>query len=212
MTKTQGSGYTDHLNRHPAENICHGFDYAAYIGCPLNNYITINFDAESADRSGAIFRAIRHKCRDWFNRRTKQLYGTARPLMYVCTHENPDGHAHCNWVLHIPPELQIEYDRKRLKWIERAHKNVRRYDVKAVSVDPKTAKSLAKYIIKGIDARYIGYLHLQAYAAPQGRIWGRRAGTSEAIGRAARQAAGFKAKRDRGKLRPAANDDAKAAA
>lgn len=211
MTKMQGSGYTDHLNRHPAENICHGFDFAAYLGRPLNIYITINFDDESSDHSGAIFRAIRHKFRDWLNRRTKKLYGAALSPMYVYTHENPDGHAHCNWVLHVPPELQAEFDTKREKWIARAHKNVRHYDVKAKPVDPTTAKSLAKYIIKGIDARFVAYLHLHAYAAPQGRVWGRRAGTSEAIGRAARKAAGFKAKRDRGKLR-AANDDARAAA
>lgn len=211
MTKIQGAGYTEHLNRHPAENICHGFDFAAYIGHPLNNYITINFDDESSDHSGAIFRAIRHKFRDWLNRRTKQLYGAALPPMYVYTHENPNGHAHCNWVVHVPPELQAEFDQKRQRWIERAHKNVRRYDVKAKPVDPATAKTLCKYIIKGIDSRFISYLHLHDYAAPQGRVWGRRAGTSEAIGRAARQAAGFRAKRDRGKQR-AANDHARAAA
>jgi hypothetical protein len=56
MTKIRGSGYTDHLNRHPAENICHAFDYAAYLGRPLNNHITINFG--SPDHSGTIFRAI----------------------------------------------------------------------------------------------------------------------------------------------------------
>jgi len=211
MTKTLRSGYTDHLNRHPAENICHGFDFAAYLGRPLNNYIVLNFDEESANHSGAIFQAIRHKFRDWLNRRTKKLYSKPLSAMYVYTHENPNGHAHCNWVVHVPPELQAEFDQKRQKWIERAHKNVRRFDVVAERVNPATAKSLAKYIIKGTDSRFVSYLHLQAYAAPQGRVWGRRACTSEAISRAARQAAGFKAKRDRGKLL-AANDDSKAVA
>lgn len=211
MPKTDFGIYTDALNRHPAENICHAFDFAAWLSTPLNNYIVINFDSESESCSGAIFQAIRHKYRDWLNRRTKQVYGIALPPMYVYTHENPDGHAHCNWVVHVPPALQAEFDKKRVKWIERAHRNVRRYDVKAKPVDPKTAKSLCKYIIKGIDALYVKYLHLEGYAAPQGRVWGRRAGTSPALSRAARAEAGFVAKRDRGKLR-AANDGRRKAA
>ncbi|MCK8782727.1 hypothetical protein M0654_22445 [Rhizobium sp. NTR19] len=131
--------------------------------------------------------------------------------MYVYTHENPNGHAHCNWVLHVPPALQAEFHKKRVKWVERAHRNIRRYDVLAEPVDPKTAKSLAKYICKGIDEQYIGYLHLQKYAAPQGRVWGRRAGTSPALSRAARNEASFVPKRDRGKVK-AANDSRRQAA
>lgn len=210
MTKIQRRGYTEHLNRHPAENICHGFDFAAWLGRPLNNYITINFDAASTDKSNDIFQAIRHKFRDWYNRRTKKLYGLALPPMYVYTHENPGGHTHCNWVVHVPAELQSEFDSKRSKWIARAHGNVRKYDVKAQAVDPVTAKSLAKYLIKGIDPRFAGYLHLQAYASPQGRIWGRRAGTSPALSRAARSASGFIAKQHRGTV--CAANDPKAAA
>lgn len=212
MPKNEYRGYTDVLNRHPAENICHAFDFAAWLSRPLNNYIVINFDSESENHSGAIFRAIRHKFRDWLNRRTKQRYGAPLPPMYVYTHENPAGHAHCNWVVHVPQDLQAEFDKKRTMWIARAHKMVRHYDVKAKLVDPKTAKSLAKYIIKGLDSRYVGYLHLQAYAAPQGRVYGRRAGTSPALSRAARADAGFIPKRDRGTVRRADNDDAKEAA
>jgi len=211
VPKTDYGIYTDVLNRHPAENICHAFDFAAWLGHPLNNYLVINFDSESAERSGSIFRAVRHKYRDWLNRRTKQLYGAALVPMYVYTHENPNGHAHCNWVVHVPPALQAEFDQKRVKWIERAHKNARGYDVKVKPVNQKTAKSLCKYIIKGTDPMYVKYLHLEEYAEPQGRVWGRRAGTSPALSRGARAEAGFVAKRDRGKLR-AANDTRRRAA
>jgi len=158
MTKIQGAGYTEHLNRRPAENICHGFDFAAWLGHPLNNYLVLNFDAESADRSGAILRAIHHKFRDWLSRRTRQLYGKRLPPMFVYTHENPDGHAHCNWVVHVPRELQAEFERKCGRWIERAHRTKRAFDVKIRGVTPGTEKSLAKYICKGIDPLYIGYL------------------------------------------------------
>lgn len=203
MPKNEYGTYTDFLNRHPAENICHAFDFAAWLGCPLNNYLVINFSSQDEERAGEIFRAIRHKYRDWLNRRTKQLYGEALPPMYVYTLENPNGMAHCNWVLHVPPALQAEFDRKRDRWFARAHGSTisRPYDVKLCGVKSGTAKSLCKYIIKGTDSRFVGYLHLGDYAAPQGRIWGRRAGTSPAISRAARKGAGFVAKRDRGKLR-----------
>ncbi|MDX0599608.1 hypothetical protein GOD17_31670 [Sinorhizobium medicae] len=211
MPKNEFGTYTDFLNRHPAENICHAFDFAAWLGCPLNNYIVINFAREDEGRAGAIFRAIRHKYRDWLNRRTRQLYGEALAPMYVYTLENPHGMTHCNWVLHVPPDLQSEFDRKRVRWIERAHLNVRKYDVHPQMVVPGTAKSLSKYIIKGTDSRFVEYLHLENYAEPQGRVWGRRGTASPAISRAARKDAGFVAKRDRGKLR-AANDARRKAA
>jgi len=212
MTKIQWDGCTGHLNRRPAENIFHGFDFAAYLGHRLNNYVVLNFDADSADRSCAILRAVHRKFRCWLNRRTRQLYGEPLPPMFVYTHENPDGHAHCNWVVHVPPELQAEFERKCRRWVERAYEAKRPFDLIITSVEPGTEKTLAKYICKGIDPRYIDYLHLQAYATPQGRVWGRRAGTSEAISRAARRAAGFVPKRDRGKVRSADNDNARRAA
>jgi hypothetical protein len=73
------------------------------------------------------------------------------------------------------------------------------FDISIKDVDPLTDKSLAKYIIKGTDARFVSYLHLGEYAAPQGRVWGRRATASPAIGRTARRRAGFSPKRDRHK-------------
>lgn len=214
MPKMQYRGYTDHLNRRPAQNICHAFDFARFLGHPLNQYVVINLHGEAAESAAVIFERVRHKFRDWYNRRTKKLYGLALPPMYVYTLEKPGEQAHANWVVHVPPELLAEFDKKRRKWVERAQGRRGPYDVHVSPVDPHTDKTLAKYIIKGIDGLYVGYLHLDAYAAPQGRIWGRRAGTSPSLSRAARDAAGFVAKRDRGKwkLREAANSNGRAAA
>jgi hypothetical protein len=211
MTKIQYQGYTDHLNRRTAKNICHAFDFAAYLGYPLNNYIVMNLHGLDAEYAASLFERVRHKFRDWFNRRTKQLYGKALPPMYVYTLEKPGQQAHANWVVHIPTELKREFDKKKQRWVERVQGKRGHHDIYASDVDPHTAKSLAKYIIKGIDAVYVDYLHLSTYAAPQGRIWGRRAGTSPSLSRGARNAGGFSAKRDRGKLRPA-NIEGKAAA
>lgn len=204
MTKIQRRGYTDHLNRRPAENICHAFDYAEAIDRPLNNYVVVNLRGEAADNAASIFERVRHKFRDWFNRRTRQLYGAALPPIYVYTLECPNGMAHANWVINIPPPLQDEFERKLDRWVEKAQGRVGPFDARLKPVKAGTAKTLAKYLLKGIDPLYVGYLHLDAYAAPQGRIWGRRAGASPAISRAARRAAGFVAKRHRKSWRAAA--------
>lgn len=212
MPKIEHRGYTDYLNRHPAENICHAFDFAKYLGRPLNKYLTINFDPASGLYGGTVFQKIRHKFRDWYNRRCKQIYGAALPPMYVYSLENPNGQVHANWVVHVPPELQNEFDKKCQRWVSKAQGNIRYYDVHSVQVDPYSDKSLAKYLIKGIDGRYIGYMHVGEYASNQGRIWGRRAGTSPSISRAARKEAGFVPKRDRNKWRQVPDNDQAVAA
>lgn len=199
MPKMQPKGYTDHLNRKPAENICHGFDYAAFIDRPLNNYVVLNLHGESVDEAATIFEKVRHKFRDWFNRRTKQLYGHRLPPAYVYTLEQPGQQAHANWVVNIPPRLQKEFAERLERWASKAQRRKGEFDIHLEPVVPGTAKTLAKYVIKGTDEMYVGYLHLQEFAAPQGRIWGRRAGTSPSISRSARKDAGFVAKRDRNK-------------
>lgn len=213
MPKNAYCGYTDVLNRHPAENICHAFDFAKFIGRPLNNYVVINFDDTAALYGGTTFRKVVHKFRDWFNRRTKQLYGNCLPPAFIYSLENPNGQVHANWVVNVPPELQAEFEKKHRRWVRKAQGDIRRYDVAIFKVDPHTDKSLAKYVIKGIDGNFISYLHMQEYASPQGRIWGRRAGVSPSISRTARNKAGFVAKQHRHQWkRRAANDDGVAAA
>ena len=99
-------------------------------------------------------------------------------------------------------------EKKCERWVRRAQGDIRQFDLLASNVDIQTDKSLAKYVIKGVDQRYIAYFHMQSYAAPQGRIWGRRAGTSPSISRTARNKAGFFPKRDRHKWKQSpANDD-----
>lgn len=192
MPKIQPSRSTVHINRHQAENICHAFDFAKYIDRPLNTFVVINLDEETANAAGpVIFEKVRHKYRDWLNGRIKRLGLDPQPPVYAYTHENPDDHPHVNWVVHIPPLLQEEFLRKLPRWVEKSQGQVRPFDIQVKGVDPHTDKTLAKYIIKGTDPHYVPYLHLQDYAQPQGRVFGRRATPSIAIGRAARKAAGF---------------------
>lgn len=183
---------THHINRNAAENICHAIDFAKNIGLPLTHYVVINLDEYQSELAGTvIFTRIRHKFRDWLNRRLKTLGLVPTPPVYVYSHENPTGHPHVNWMVHVPSFLADEFLSKLPRWVEKAQGNVRPFDIDVQSIDPHTDKTLAKYILKGTDERFVPYLHLQDYAEPQGQVFGRRATASIAIGRTARQSAGF---------------------
>lgn len=192
MPKIQPSQSTHHINRHAAENICHAIDFAKNIGLPLNHYVVINLDEQqSGIAATTIFTRIRHKFRDWLNGRIKKHRHAPMPPAYVYSHENPAGNPHVNWMVHVPDYLMSEFLKKLPQWVERAQGNVGRFDIKVQGVDPQTDKTLAKYILKGTDERYVPYLHLQNYAEPQGQVFGRRATASIGIGRTARRASGF---------------------
>jgi hypothetical protein len=209
MPKIGYRHYTDVLNRRPAENICHAFDFALYQGTPLNRYVVINFPAPDCDTATWMFAAIRDKFRNWYNRRTKQLYKAPLLPKYVYTLENPSGsRAHANWVVYVPESLLAEFDRKLSSWSRKVLRREPGFDLKNKSVDQNTYKTLAKYVLKGLDPLYVDYLHLKNFAEPQGRIYGRRACASASLSRASRKAAGFVARRDRDKLASAANSNA----
>lgn len=193
--------FTDHIGRKAAENICHAFDYAKHIGQPLNHYVTINLREAAHERSAAqIFTKIRHKFRDWLNNAGKRSGINVPAPAYVYSIEAPAAdHPHANWVLHVPNFLVQEFQKKLPIWVSRAMNEIGPFDIHIQNVNPASDKALAKYIIKGTDARYVDYLFLQKVAAPQGRVWGRRATASPYIGRTARRRAGFVPRRDRGK-------------
>ena len=112
MPKIAYRGYTDFLNRHPAQNICHAFDFAKFIGRPLNIYVVMNFSGGALQYGGTTFKKVLHKFRDWFNRRTKQLYGAGLSPAFIYCLENPAGNIHANWVLHVPRPLHDEFRKK----------------------------------------------------------------------------------------------------
>lgn len=206
MHNIQRKRFTESVSRHVATNICHAFDFAKHIRRPLNLYVVINFDMENSSKlPSERFQEIRHKYRDWQNRALKKRYGQAIKPIYAYSFECPVTQAHVNWALHVPEPLQDEFLRKLPVWLTKIQGAARPFDIAVETVDPHTDKSLAKYIIKGIDKHYIEYFHLEEYAEPQGRIYGRRASTSPAIGRKARKIAGFIPKRDRHKWKSEGN-------
>lgn len=190
---------SDHINRKTAETILKAFDFAKYIGRPLNQYAVIRLPDISLEDAELVFRKVRHKCRVWLQRKQILTNIQVDSPLYVYSFENPeDGGLHVNWVVHVPEGLQREFRIKLLDWLKKAQG--RAVDGQAIhvqDVNPFEDKTLAKYILKGIDPAYIEYLHLQRVAEPQGPVAGRRAGASVAINRAARNKAGFIPRRHR---------------
>lgn len=200
--------FTHRIGRNAAENICHAFDFAKHIGQPLNHHITINLRGVGDERLvTAVFRDVRSRFRDWRNYAMKKAGHDPGTPAYVYAIEAPDpDHPHAHWAVHVAPHLVDGFREKLPVWVERAKRTARKgggeidaFDIATQVVDPHTDKSLAKYLIKGTDRRFVRYLHLERVAAPQGRVWGRRATASPAIGREARLKAGFNPRRDRHK-------------
>ena len=193
MTKTKpgGARSTHHINHKVTQSAFRAFDYAGEAGHPLNWYVVINLRDETAQAAATAFGKILHKFRDWLTNKRKTVLGCPGPI-YVYAFENPSGeHVHVNWVVHIPPGWEREFDKKLRGWIRKVQGPAEPYDLSIQPINQRYAKKLAKYVLKGTDPRYVDHFHLRDEHKPQGEVWGKRAGISQAIGRKARKKAGF---------------------
>jgi hypothetical protein len=196
---------SEHISRRVTQSVFRAFDYAFEIGSPLNLYVVINLHDTMKVSAAAIFEAIRHKYRDWLNYRTKKRgLGIVAP-MYIYAMENPSGtHPHVNWALHVPHDLREEFAAKLPRWIEKAQGKCGPSDCVVQSVREDTHKQLAKYIVKGTDPGFVDHFHLQKVYAPQGQVWGKRAGVSPSLGATVRKVINFRPRRSPGQWRNAA--------
>lgn len=182
---------TDHIHRRVTQSIFRGFDYAAHAGTPLNLYVVINLREGSAASAATIFASIRHKYRDWLTHHRNKGRPVTRPV-YAFSFENPNGMTHVNWAIHVPACVRHDFERKLRRWVMRAQGECGPQDICCKPINPAYAKRLAKYIVKGTDPDFVAHFHLGEVHAPQGRVWGKRAGVSPAIGKSARAVAGFR--------------------
>jgi len=194
---------SDFISRKQAQTIFRAFDFAKNIGTPLNTYVVINLNGVHYNAADAVMQKIRNKCRVWMKRQLKMRGKPDLPPTYVTVAECPNGtDVHVNWVVHIPEPLQDAFKRQVPKWVRKAQGVAPRdYDIDVQPVEIETDKSLAKYVLKGVDPAFVAHFHLEQYAAPQGPIGGRRAAVSMSLNKAAREKAGFIPKRDRNNWR-----------
>jgi hypothetical protein len=183
---------TKHINRRVTQSAFRAFDFAAAENRALNTYVVLNLK-DGPTGGAAAFRQVRHKFRDWLThkRQSGRLPAEELKPSYVYALESPDGHTHVNWAVHVPPPLEAEFKKKLSAWIKKVQGELRPFDLHIAPIKEKSAKRLAKYIMKGTDPLYVQHFHLQDVHAPQGEVWGRRAGVSQAIGIKARKRADF---------------------
>jgi hypothetical protein len=196
MTKNVGQVGTHHLNPKVVQNAFRAFDYAADTDRKLQLYVVLHFQETPEMCATTIFKKVRHKYRDWLVYKNRQL-GRRMTPDYMATFENPsEATPHANWVLSLPAEFHNEFERKLPQWLERAQKApVRPFDIKITKINEGTEKTLAKYVLKGVNPAYVEHFYLEKVYeenGPQGHVVGRRAVISRSLGMRARQATGWR--------------------
>ena len=206
-SSTKGTGYLPkpglryrvrhHLEKRQATACLQAALLSEEIGRPLNRYVVLDLRHTKIDVSSAshAFERIRsgHFVR-WFARK-KAGY----PPTYVWTIEAAGQGVHINWLLHIPPELEVEFITKLERWFKAAtgekyippgaiHVGV----IGALAERGNGLMPLARYICKGVDPNHARRMFVTPVA--QGTTIGKRSGVSRALGKTAikkRRAAGF---------------------
>lgn len=181
------------IGRRAAENLLHGVRFAKSIGQPLNTHVTVSFTVLGIDddQAGALFQDLQSRVVRWWAYQRSKGRVTGQ-LLGVHSHANPAGSRHVHWLTAVPSEIAAEFE---AVVADRLRKVTGRIDLRdALDVGPVSGPGgLAKYILRGIDPDYAAYLSIEP--ANEGRVTGRRTGTSRGLGKATRKRAGWVRKR-----------------
>lgn len=187
-----------HINPNSVLNIYNAFDYSKYIGFPLNTFITINFNSNDQFLNIYLFTQLRNNINRWIKRAYKRKKMAQSKPIWLYVFENPKHNFHVHWLIYIDCNIKTEcitYLKKKLVQLQKAE--IGKNQLHIQSVNPYTDKILANYLCKGIRPDYIGFFHLHNYAIDQGYVSKQRTRVAQALGRTARNKAGFSAKKMR---------------
>lgn len=192
MTKC-GALRTGHVARRSAENVLHSIRFARDLNQPFNRFVTIDFSSLGIEEeaAGPLFIKLRQCVSRWWRYERKK--NPALPeLFHNYCHANPAGRRHVHWLLSVPDDMTAAFD----KTVEDRLLKLTQLDAlgDALHMQKATAPGNAgKYMMKGIDPMFAGYLHIQH--VDEGVVTGRRTGVSRNIGRTARSRAGWQRRR-----------------
>jgi hypothetical protein len=197
------------IERRPAVNIIDGALFAGSIGYPLNRFTTVHFGAGGVADAWPAIKRLRKLASDWL-----ALRGV--PLIDVWIREDgPDKGAHFHWLLHVPPGLRL--GPRQPGWLRQCGVDPARLRRGGIIFSETIGHSLSHafvglrygetyidnltitlaYVLKGASPATRRALGLRQ-AEPGGVISGKRCGTSERIGPAARRRAGWSRSPDAG--------------
>jgi hypothetical protein len=185
---------SDFIKGAQARNLVEAADFAyCHLGKPLNKFISVNWYLAGIDRSvqRALGILLKRVC-DWFRHRHV-------PALYLYVIENPSsGGANVHILIHVPWEHCAAFNHQRYAWLKEAGAQ-RATREKVIKIDTdgerreyqvvghylRNLEDILKYLLKGTDGPTRTLLELEDNPH-QGRIAGKRCGTSEAIGPSAR--------------------------
>jgi hypothetical protein len=196
--RNSASRTSDALTEKQSKEIIAAAQFSARIGLPLNRHLTIHWDAAGVPdcRAAAATAAFLALARDWLRKRRASL-------AWAWVRENGDGKgSHVHILLHCPPDMARTFAAMQRRWLRRVTGNPYRARIirtarvggtltAAQTAPAAYAENLAAivgYLLKGaspVAARELGLERLEA----GGRVIGKRAATSQNIGRAARKLA-----------------------
>jgi len=165
---------------------------------PLNRHTTIHFDAAAIPDPVAALRRYTKLARDW-------LRTQGAEFAYIWVRETGDRKGeHAHLLMHIPPDLVARFAQRERRWRKRmgAKRAFRAFKSTPVGQSYRHAQvgiqhgeryrdhleEIVSYVVKGAELRAVKALGLTRVELG-GELWGKRAGMSENIGRAARSRA-----------------------
>ena len=192
---------TPFIRYKPASNLHHATRFAATLGQPLNQFVTINFTKCSHEGSDAsfTFRAlVSRRFAPWLRRHPRNR--ACKSPTHVWVVEHAGGQVAVHWAVHVPGGLIQEFRRRLPRWVSSLVG--RRPDDSAIHCRPiDNITGLKRYMLKGIDPAWAAFF--KVHAVDQGEIVGRRSGFSKNLGPAARRRAGYRPQRRFGNAVPA---------
>jgi hypothetical protein len=168
-----------------AQNLIEAIGFARRIGLPLNEFITIQWSrADPGADPVARLKTMLDRAREWFRRRDLEL-------TYIYVHEHGDlGLLHSHIMIHLPGEHWPAFDSMVCQWMDsECHEHL--IETKPVHDE----LGLIRYLLKGVEPS--GWSRSWGIQTQdQGVIQGKRCGTSENIGAAARTRYGLGQRRN----------------
>jgi hypothetical protein len=178
-------GFSDYIRSERARDLLAAHEFAARIGRPLNVAVNLNWSKTTAgdDPQGELLRAFRKAAGRFL------CEHSVGGLTCVWVRENPispvarpNAHLDC----HVPQWLFEAFDKAAHRFLP---PGCDLSDPDAIWIDiikptSKDSRRRSEYLVKGVDPR--ARLEMNCRRIPQGRIHGKRCGTSEDIGRRSR--------------------------
>ena len=173
-----------------AENVIQAAGYADQIGLPLNRHLTITWElAQCVGRVQDIQTRFLARYAKWI------CYHGSKPTYVWAIENGPVWGYHSHILIHVPSHLYKNFRKMVPRWIDGEPDqsgHTKTYLPTQVRYGFGISrwnrlKGVVCYILKGVESEAANLLGIDPRPDKAGIVFGKRCGTSENIGRAARK-------------------------